>query len=329
MNPVEDSPNCGAEPVDAARSAPTPWLAVGEALAVLSACVVAILIVGGTLALLLAPEIHQATFDLVPRSAAHATPQDELLRTIRRLGLTDDVDIRGPAGAPTLVLRGLSSTETVGDPVHRALHDAGYEMRPFQVRSWPDPDPVLLIREHPRVLLGSQSAILLAFGALFTALRVRPRMPAVPGGLPRAALVGVVAGAAGFLASGAIGLLQKSLGWTIEEQAWLVEVLRQDGAVLGLVPWLVVVAPLAEEVFFRGYLFRFLHERVGARVAYPLSAACFSLIHFHLPGLLVYFVVGLLFAWACRRTGTLAAPIVAHVTYNGAALGVALVATLA
>jgi len=142
--------------------------------------------------------------------------------------------------------------------------------------------------------------------------------------LPRVVLVGVGVGLLGFLASATIGLLQATLGFAIEEQAWLIELLSEDGAALGLVPWIVVVAPLAEEMFFRGYLFRFLHERVGPRVAYPLSAACFSLIHFHIPGLLVYFVVGLLFAWACRRTATLAAAVVAHVVYNGAALGVAL-----
>ena len=73
-----------------------------------------------------------------------------------------------------------------------------------------------------------------------------------------------------------------------------------------------------------GYLFRFLNERAGGRIAFPLSAACFSVIHFNWSGLVVYFVVGLLFAWSCRRTATLTAPITAHVVYNGAAFGLAL-----
>jgi len=297
---------------------------VGEALAVLAGCMAAILFVGALLVLVLAPRLHTATFDLVPVEGEKASAPADLVARVRALELTDDVEIAGPATAPRLVLAGLASTDNVGDLVHRVLREAGYELLPFRVRSWPEPDPQAVMVYHPRILLGAQSVVLLAFGGLFGALRVRRAAVGVPAALPRAVLVGIGVGVLGFLASATIGLLQAVLGFPIEEQAWLVDLLRDDGAALGLAPWVVVLAPFAEEVFFRGYLFRFLNERIGPRVAYPMSAACFSLIHFHLPGLVVYFVVGLLFAWACQRTSTLAAAVVAHVVYNGAALGVAL-----
>ncbi len=304
--------------------APSPWLAVGEALAVLGGCMATILLVGGVQVFLLAPRVHQATFDLVQATGRRAEPLAEVERRISALGLAEHVDIRGSDEAPKLVLRGLVSPDTVGDPVHATLAEAGYEMLPFQERSWPDVDPALLLERHPRWLLGAQSAVLLAFGAGFAALRLRPRAFAVPSRRSRALLFGFATGLGAFLASGALALLQSALGWKVEEQTWVVDLLRTDGRVLELAPWLVFVAPVAEEVFFRGYFFRFLHERAGARIAFPLSAACFSLIHFHLPGLVIYFVVGLLFAWVCRRTSTLVAPIAAHVTYNGIALAMAL-----
>jgi hypothetical protein len=91
-----------------------------------------------------------------------------------------------------------------------------------------------------------------------------------------------------------------------------------------VLPFVIVVMPVSEEMLFRGYVFRFLLERSGARTAYIVSAAAFSAVHLHLPGVPTYFIVGLLFAFVCRRTGTLVAPMAGHVTYNGLALGLSL-----
>jgi membrane protease YdiL (CAAX protease family) len=310
----------GIVSIDAKR---TRWRATGEALAVLTACMASILFVGAGLVLLLAPRYSIATFDLVRAEGSEPLPHAELLERVRALGLTEDVRIEGSAKSPRLILGHLSSTATVGERVDRALVDAGYSARPFRVSSWPDTDPQAVMGEHPGVLLGAQSIILLLFGFVFGALRVRQPFLS-QAGLPRALLLGAGVGLLGFLASAGIGLIQEALGLKIQEQAWLVDLLGREGFALRLLPWIVLLAPCAEEVFFRGYMFRFLDERAGGRVAYPLSAACFSLIHFNPTGVLVYFVVGLLFAWACRRTATLAAAVAAHVVYNGVAFGIAL-----
>jgi membrane protease YdiL (CAAX protease family) len=96
-----------------------------------------------------------------------------------------------------------------------------------------------------------------------------------------------------------------------------------------LEPWLVVVAvvvlaPIAEEVFFRGIAFNaWLRER-GRRFAYIGSAALFSVIHASLVSLLPIFLLGLAFAWAYRRTRSLAAPIAMHATFNGISVAIAL-----
>lgn len=96
-----------------------------------------------------------------------------------------------------------------------------------------------------------------------------------------------------------------------------------------LEPWLVVlavviVAPIAEEVFFRGVAFNaWLHER-GRRFAYIGSAALFAAIHVSLVSLLPIFLLGLALAWVYRRTRSLVAPIAMHATVNGISAAIAL-----
>lgn len=99
-----------------------------------------------------------------------------------------------------------------------------------------------------------------------------------------------------------------------------------------LVLFVVVLAPMYEELLFRRVLFgRFL------RAGWPwlgmvLSSVAFALVH-EVPGLsdnspaavlqlwLVYGGMGAAFAWLYWRTGTLWAPILAHALNNGLALG--------
>lgn len=82
-----------------------------------------------------------------------------------------------------------------------------------------------------------------------------------------------------------------------------------------------VGAPVAEELFFRGFLFS-LFQREG----YPwsgmlFSSALFAAIHFsdpyNIPGILLF---GFVLAWLYRQTGSLVAPITAHAVNNGSAL---------
>jgi len=88
----------------------------------------------------------------------------------------------------------------------------------------------------------------------------------------------------------------------------------------------VVVAPLAEEVIFRGVLFRALADRINLPVGLVLSSAIFAVIHievvvsqpFALVGL---FTVGLLLALAYHLTGNLMVAILGHAVFNAISLG--------
>lgn len=77
------------------------------------------------------------------------------------------------------------------------------------------------------------------------------------------------------------------------------------------------IAPISEELIFRGTLYRFLKGRVRPTTALILSAIVFA--GFHLPTL-VYaiplFILGLLLGYSYERTGNLTVPILFHALFN-------------
>jgi membrane protease YdiL (CAAX protease family) len=75
----------------------------------------------------------------------------------------------------------------------------------------------------------------------------------------------------------------------------------------------VAMAPLVEEIVFRGLLYRAWEERWGWIVAMLGSSLLFALLH---TGGLVQFGAALLFVCLYRRTGTLVAPMLAHAVGN-------------
>jgi len=83
-----------------------------------------------------------------------------------------------------------------------------------------------------------------------------------------------------------------------------------------------VLAPLAEESFFRGYVFTACLREKGPWQAYLFSAGLFAVAHLNLPALLPIFVLGLGFAFVKARTGSLLPTMVAHALNNTMALSV-------
>ena len=78
----------------------------------------------------------------------------------------------------------------------------------------------------------------------------------------------------------------------------------------------VLVAPIAEEVFFRGILYRYF-RRWGAFAALVLSTFLFVLPHLGTSGLPITQVVGgILFAVAYEKEGSLMVPIIIHASGN-------------
>jgi membrane protease YdiL (CAAX protease family) len=301
------------------------WLSILEAMAVLMACMAVIVVLGLAELFLLAPRTYTAEFELVERPVVGepgAVTAEELLKRVAVLGLDGHATTRERRGRSVLVISELSSDETIEATIQALLIDSGFDGTEVRTRSTFDAEA--LIADHPVVTLGIQAVVLIAFGFFFARLRVRPVRSSDRASPAVAVAFGLAAGVAGLFCAVTVSLIQNWFGWSVEEQAWLMELLRDRSVMMAVLPLVVLLVPLAEETFFRGYMFRFLLQRSGPAPAYLLSAGCFSLIHLHLPGLPTYFVVGLLFAWVCRRTSTMLAPVVGHATYNGLALGITL-----
>lgn len=82
----------------------------------------------------------------------------------------------------------------------------------------------------------------------------------------------------------------------------------------------VLMAPLAEEVFFRGFIFAGLRRPLGAGGAMVASGLVFAAFHVNGPetvGLVLPFaLIGVLFAWIYYRTGSLWLSIATHLLFN-------------
>jgi hypothetical protein len=83
----------------------------------------------------------------------------------------------------------------------------------------------------------------------------------------------------------------------------------------------ILVAPVIEELFFRGFLFPVLARRSGLSAAVVLTSLAFMLIHTsQLAGawapLLILFFVGVAFTSARAWSGSVAVPYLMHLGYN-------------
>lgn len=151
---------------------------------------------------------------------------------------------------------------------------------------------------------------------------VRPRA--------RHVAIGIGVGVAGFfLATVLPELIRQRLGLPAPpRQQILDQVATRDAGVWLLVVTVVVLAPVLEEVVFRGLLFQVLRRRLGLWPGIVLSSMTFAIVHLELIdrpiSLAALLVLGAWLAGALHRTGSLVVPITAHALFNA----VAVIATL-
>ena len=177
------------------------------------------------------------------------------------------------------------------------------------------------------LLVSTQLSLLLVSWLLVFRPGALAGLPSLPGRNATGALTsgvgwGVVAWLGSTLAGAAAVFLLERLGIEPEPQA-------AERAIAMLDPWLVILAvvilaPIAEEIFFRGVVFNALLREGGRRWAYIGSSALFAVIHVSLVALVPILLLGLALAWIYRRTGNLLAPIAMHATVNGISVALAL-----
>jgi hypothetical protein len=193
------------------------------------------------------------------------------------------------------------------------------------------------------VILTSTQAGLVAVAILFVALpnalagvRLLP-----PRGAVRSILIGLVAAIPAWIGAALLGYVLARLLELLgrKPEAGVVEQAIGSLDPTVLIVAIVLVAPIAEELFFRGVVFSAWLREYGERRAYLGSALLFATIHVDTSsadaliasGVTVVPVIlglGLALAFVYHRTGSLAASMALHAGFNGISLTLALLARL-
>ncbi len=85
----------------------------------------------------------------------------------------------------------------------------------------------------------------------------------------------------------------------------------------------VVVAPVVEEMFFRGFVFTGFRKRFGWKSAGLISAGLFAVVHLRPLTLAPIFILGMIFAYLYHRSESIWPAVAMHVLTNGMGLGAA------
>jgi membrane protease YdiL (CAAX protease family) len=88
----------------------------------------------------------------------------------------------------------------------------------------------------------------------------------------------------------------------------------------------IVVAPVVEELFFRGFVFAGLRGRYGWLKAALASSALFAVIHLQPLAIPPVFIMGTVFAILYQRSGSIWPAILMHLVTNALGLGAAYLA---
>jgi membrane protease YdiL (CAAX protease family) len=108
----------------------------------------------------------------------------------------------------------------------------------------------------------------------------------------------------------------------VREQELVRAFVQTDDALLRVLIVLAasVVAPVAEETLFRGFIYGVLKRYTDAPFAALLSGLFFAIIHMHTGSLLPLWVLALFFCIAYEVTGCLLAPMLLHSIFNTTSL---------
>ncbi|MDA1764327.1 type II CAAX endopeptidase family protein [Bacillus cereus] len=79
-----------------------------------------------------------------------------------------------------------------------------------------------------------------------------------------------------------------------------------------------IISPIYEEIFYRGFLYRWLRTRFGMIGAILLSSLIFTIVHIPTYNAMpVNFLSGIVFAWAYERTNSIWPSVIIHGLTNG------------
>jgi len=186
-------------------------------------------------------------------------------------------------------------------------------------------EPVITV---PHIAAASMLQLMAAVCLVLYLRLVRGVNPASALGLGRLSLGKVLAG--GFVTLLVVVVTAQAVNWafyqwlvgmpppedTDQQLVQLFKTADQGSLRIAIVLMCVVVAPLTEELLYRGFVFGIARDWAGSWPAAAFSAAVFSLAHQNLMAALPLFVLGLGFALSYQRSRCLWVPMLAHALFN-------------
>lgn len=127
----------------------------------------------------------------------------------------------------------------------------------------------------------------------------------------------------GVLTTTALSFAVSQLGVQPEGVRQVTDIIRRPAEVFPLFAILALLAPLVEELVFRGLLYGWLAGRWGQPVAFVVSSLAFAAAHVEPAHAVLVLPLGLWFGWLRWRTGSLVPSLVAHTINNGLAVAAA------
>ena len=119
-------------------------------------------------------------------------------------------------------------------------------------------------------------------------------------------------------------LVLQNLGAKLDQQKpveMLLNALNEEPAKFwALAMGAIILAPIAEELLFRSYIYRFLKNKYSIMSATFISALLFAAMHVNLASLIPLFVLGVLFTRTYENTGNIVAPIFFHALFNASSI---------
>jgi membrane protease YdiL (CAAX protease family) len=179
------------------------------------------------------------------------------------------------------------------------------------------------------LLTSTQIGLLAVTGGLVVAPRALAGVRIVGRtGLGRSLLIGLGAAIPAWIGATLLGALAavvlKAFG--LSEQAGPLDTFLERGDPTVILVAFLLVAPAAEEIFFRGVVYNAWERERGPWVAVIGSAALFAAIHGSLFALVPIFALGVALALLYRSTRSLAATIAMHAGFNAISVALALLA---
>ena len=174
------------------------------------------------------------------------------------------------------------------------------------------------------VLLAQNAAILVGLGLVLSIWRKLPLSVLGLRPAPRNWLwAAFVIGAAVFpLSFGVEGLLERIFDVSFEHLA--LKIYAPFGftwfSAIGIGTAGGLIAPVCEELLFRGLIYGWLRHHFGMGVSMCLSSALFAIVHIQVPVMPEIFVIGLLLCWFYEKSGSLYPAILLHMSVNTASL---------